>query len=324
MFDRFITFCPTAITGGVEAMHQLSDSLHSRGLHVTMAYYGMNNTLVIDNDEIKSVGDLSPNFLSSYDTYKSSSAQSIHLTKNTLCIFPEAKAGMAWSWKYTPKAIWWLSVDNFKITHPNLLNQSTLVRLFKDESILHLYQSHYAQDFLLRHGARSIFPLYDYVSTSYHMTSTNQLHNEKSIDISLFPRKGRDLAEEFLNHGGNKLSRIAIQDMNSEQVKAALASSRIYIDFGHQPGKDRVPREAACMECIVFLHEQGSACFFEDHPLHSEYIFTSHDVMSGTLLSKVQQVLKDPAYHLKRQEIYLKRIKAEKSEFDWQVQMLFG
>ena len=101
---------------------------------------------------------------------------------------------------------------------------------------------------------------------------------DQTIDIALF-QKGRELAKDFLNSGGHQLSRIAIQDMDAEQVREALASSRIYIDFGHQPGKDRVPREAACMDCIVFLHEQGSACFFEDHPLHSDYIFTSADVV---------------------------------------------
>ena len=152
----------------------------------------------------------------------------------------------------------------FQTEHPRHLNQSTLKRFLADESLLHMYQSHYAQDFLLRHGARSIFPLYDYVSSSYHQLSA-MICQTKTIDIALFPQKGRELANDFLNSGGHQLSRIAIQDMDAEQVRETLASSRIYIDFGHQPGKDRVPREAACMDCIVFLHEQGSACFFEDH-----------------------------------------------------------
>jgi len=58
-----------------------------------------------------------------------------------------------------------------------------------------------------------------------------------------------------------------IENMPADTVHETLLKSQIYIDFGHHPGKDRIPREAAMSGNIVFLHERGAAAFHLDHPL---------------------------------------------------------
>lgn len=306
-------------------MHQLSASLLALGQLCSMAYYGDQCSVAVDQTgQLVCNNQLPSAFVEAYQPYQPVHCDRIPLDSDTLCVFPEAKAGLAFSWKHSPKAIWWLSVDNFKLTHPHLLNSSTLRKLFEDESILHLYQSSYAHDFLRSHGARTVRPLYDYTSSCYSECNPQDYSSQKTVDFAFFPKKGKQLADKFLQTGAQDLSRIAIEGMNQSQVKQALASSRLYVDFGHHPGKDRVPREAACMGNILFLHDQGAASFFEDHPLHSDYIFTSLDVHNGSLLSKVQQVLSDPDLHFKRQAQYRHRVKMEREEFDWQVKAIFG
>lgn len=316
-------FCPVAVTGGIEAIHQLSDSLLRQGFKASIAFYGGECSQVVENNVLICGGQLSEELVAAYQGYQSIRAREIPLDSEVFFVFPETNAENAFNCHGVPRAIWWLSVDNFTLTHPHLLNRSTLRDLFEDESVLHFYQSRYAQDFLHGHGARSVFPLFDYVSAAY-LDSLNDTSGLKTVDFAFFPRKGADVAQEFLNHGGNSLGRVAIQGMTQDQVLRTLASSRIYIDFGHHPGKDRVPREAACMGNIVFLHEKGAAAFFEDHPLHSDYIFTTQDVRNGSLLSRVREVLQQPEDHLKRQEYYRRRISMEKEEFDWQVKCAFG
>ena len=306
-------------------MHQLSASLLALGQPCSMAYYGDQCSVAINQvGKLVCKGQLTGAFVETYKHYQPMRCGQTALDPETLCIFPEAKAGLAFSWKHSPKAIWWLSVDNFKLTHPQLLNSSTLRKLFQDESILHLYQSNYAHDFLRQHGARTVQPLYDYTSSCYSEAKPEDYIPQKTVDFAFFPKKGKALAERFLARGAQELSRVTIEGMNQSQVKQALASSRLYLDFGHHPGKDRVPREAACMGNILFLHEKGAASFFEDHPLHSDYIFTSLDVHNGSLLSKVQQALSDPGLHFKRQAQYRHRVKMEREEFDWQVKGIFG
>ena len=55
---------------------------------------------------------------------------------------------------------------------------------------------------------------------------------------------------------------VPIRDMNKAQVRDALFGARLYIDFGHHPGKDRVPREAAVAGAVVLLREAGAAKAF--------------------------------------------------------------
>ncbi len=306
-------------------MHQLHHALIQHGLKSQIACYGVNNNVKLNGQTLTCESALPEGFIQAYKDYAPIYCSEIELNKEeTLCIFPEAKAGLAFGWQATQKAIWWLSVDNFKITHPHLLNERTLHRLLQDESIMHLYQSNYAHDFLRQHGARSTYPLYDYTSKGYSDTKPSGYIGKKSVDFAFFPKKGKPLADTFLKTGGGHLSQVAIEGFTQEQVKEALGSTTLYLDFGHQPGKDRVPREAACMGNIIFLHEQGSARFFGDHPLHSDYIFTTLDVHNGHLLSKVKQVLNNPQPHFERQAYYRRRIQLEREEFSWQVKSIFG
>ena len=160
----FVLFCPIAVTGGIEAMHQLNHALIQHGLKPQIACYGDHNKIKLNGQSLTCDTALPRKFTEAYKDYAPQYRGEIELNKaETLCIFPEAKAGVAFGWQATRKAIWWLSVDNFKVTHPHLLNERTLRRLFQDESIMHLYQSNYAYDFLRQHGARSTYPLYDYI-----------------------------------------------------------------------------------------------------------------------------------------------------------------
>ena len=111
--------------------------------------------------------------------------------------------------------------------------------------------------------------------------------------------------------------------MPQEAVHDALLQSQIFIDFGHHPGKDRVPREAALSGNIVFLHERGAAAFYLDHPLDRFFLFTSADISNGSLYNRVKEALADPDAHFAAQSIYHSRIFIEREEFLNQVKMNF-
>jgi len=319
-----IILCPEFISGGPEALHQLSFSATSIGQSAMMAYIGTSSKVRLDGMILKAQTNSPLEFKEYYKDYKPVAVTTQELSSNDWCIVPEVNADMATCWPTSKRAIWWLSVDNFQNALPQFQYPSLLRQLLTQENLLHLYQSNYAKDFLQRNGARNMLPLFDYTPAIYNKEEASQYLGCKRTDFSVFPRKGGELAMQFINLTQGRFSYSAIQGMSQEQVKNCLAESRIYIDFGNHPGKDRVPREAACMGNIIFLHEQGAACFYEDHPLDTFYLFTQLDVINGTLKNKIECVLKDPIAHFNQQTFYRHRIKMERNEFDLQVKMIFG
>ena len=52
--------------------------------------------------------------------------------------------------------------------------------------------------------------------------------------------------------------------MTSKEVQELLSKCKVYIDFGHFPGKDRVPREAAMCNCCIITGKYGASNFTEE------------------------------------------------------------
>jgi hypothetical protein len=132
---------------------------------------------------------------------------------------------------------------------------------------VHLYQSDYARDYLqesrsVRYRALSDYTDQDFVHRSLIASESLPTGTRGNI-ICFFPNKGADLAARFIDDRAN-LPPDA--DMSRPQVRDMLFGARLYIDFGHRPGKHRVPR--------------GAANHFLDYPLPLEYLFTDDDVAS--------------------------------------------
>ena len=66
--------------------------------------------------------------------------------------------------------------------------------------------------------------------------------------------------------------------MTPAEVTELLMKSKIYIDFGHHPGMDRLPREAALAGCIVVTNKEGAANFRSDVPIGEEWKVRKFDV----------------------------------------------
>jgi hypothetical protein len=45
----------------------------------------------------------------------------------------------------------------------------------------------------------------------------------------------------------------------------------VYIDFGHHPGRDRIPRESAILGNCVITNWGGAAGFFNDIPVSNQF-----------------------------------------------------
>ncbi|WP_220775217.1 hypothetical protein, partial [Shewanella glacialipiscicola] len=195
--------------------------------------------------------------------------------KNSVVVLPEVLTGFSRLFKNARIFIWWLSVDNYFCDLPKgfrgwintFLGRNTHINIQKMGRFEHLVQSEYAKNFLAQYGYQSS-KLSDYLNREHFL---NKFNIEKKQNIICYnPKKGSEVTQRLINQNLS-LSFIPIQNMTAEQVAELLARSKIYIDFGHHPGKDRIPREAAMAGCIVITGVKGSAGNDVDIPVPRKY-----------------------------------------------------
>ncbi len=324
-YERVVILCPEAVTGGPEALHQLGHAINRQGGTAVMAYLMGENALQFVGDRLLCTPRPGAAFREAYAAYAPVTATEIPLTPDTLVVYPEMFPLDALQYRQGPRAIWWLSVDNGLQYTPSLGYRSTARELFDDDSLIHFHQSCYARAYLLEQRARQVVPLYDYVARDYRLSpeaAAAKANAPGPRTVALFPRKGAELAQRFVN-GAPELAYRLIDNMTRAQVGEALAESAVYIDFGHQPGKDRVPREAALAGNVVFLHEKGAGAHYGDYPVDRTYLFTQRDVLSGSLAARVREALAEYPAHLARQAPLRQQVILEAEEFALQVAAAF-
>lgn len=337
VFDDVVIFCPETVTGGPEALHQLSYRIQQNGGSAWLTYLGpQSRTVLVGQTQLWceiSDKSLLPNC---YARYHPKVLGLFTVTEKTLMIYPEGwiKIPQSEGSRSLPghHAVWWLSVDYALAHNPELADPAIRQQYFSNSSIMHFYQCEYAADFLRRGGAQNVYPLYDYTDPDFVNESLiivkggNGDAFRRGQTVSYFPNKGGHLAARFFSTFANDrgdIIPIPIENMSKNQVRRALQGSSVYIDFGHHPGKDRVPREAAISGAVVMLNRVGAARFFDDHPLPQAYLFDEADIDSGQLLAKVQDVLLNPDLHFENQRFYRQRILLEEHQFDLQVKTAF-
>lgn len=329
VYDQVLLLCPEVKTGGPEALHQLGYQIALHGGVARMVYYAPYSRLEIDGDVVRCEADASP-MPAHFAQYAPQVLRETRLTPDTLVVFPEPLAKLASEATGYQRALWWLSLDNALPQNPELEEGDGAAGLFADPRLIHFHQSEYAARFLRNHGATQFFPLSDYTDPQFiHRSLVAELNPpiaDRRNVMCFFPNKGGPLAARFLEGAAalrQPVEFVPIRDMTKAQVRATLFRARIYIDFGHHPGKDRVPREAAIAGAVVLLHAAGAARCFPDHPLADVYRFTEADVTSGALHRRIDAILDDPAAHFAAQLAYRQAIRLERERFDLEVRGLF-
>lgn len=239
---KIIVICePQEKAGGIESIYQLVDCINN----------------ISDNGYVfyrrPYIGDPQP------DVYKKYNIKIINeLPTNTgdLIVVPEVWTDIVNTLKGVQKCIWWLSVDNNRNTYTN----------FADDNVLHLYQSEYAKQFLLKQNCKLVLPMHDYIHTEGFNTSNITKHN----NVCYNPAKGKEITDTIIKWCGD-INFIPIINMTRSQIIDTINSTKIYIDFGHHPGRDRIPREAALCNNIVVTSFKGSAKYKEDINIPEKY-----------------------------------------------------
>lgn len=285
-YKKILVVCPSgAVTGGPEALHQLVGIMNELGLPAFIVYLPFDTVSVTPVEYLSYAAPISE-----YDD-----------SDGNLIIFPEVYPMLALKVKFAKAAIWWLSLDNFLERRHNSFYYDKF-RYFKKtikrdrplcgvrslQGLIHFSQSSYASQYLASKNIVS----YDLKESINQDFLTNQyldkIDHKKNV-ILYNPTKGFKITEKLIK-AYPELEFIALKGLNRQQLSEVLFNSKLYIDFGHHPGRDRMPREAVMHGCCIITGLLGSAGNEFDIPIPCEYKI---DTYSSSFVNKFGKVASD-------------------------------
>lgn len=327
-------FAPAGtVTGGVELLHQLCDILNANRKEAYIVYYGTKEHTI-------------PSDYRKYNL-KIIESDKIPDSEETVIVVPETRLCILNEYKKSKAIVWWMSVDNYfaalqancvvsfayhlrygmffaynsaikmlvrKILRKRLYPSYSLSKLKKNKNIVcNAYQSEYADSFLKKHGITNTKPLSDYINDEYAFYQ--ELLSKKENIIIYNPKKGLRFTKRLIAAAPD-LHWIPIQNMSRLEVKEMMCRAKLYIDFGHFPGKDRMPREAAMCGCCIITGKLGAAGFTQDLPIDEKfYKFNQRKQDIPLIIQRIRFVLENYETEIEQFADYRTVIAGEKSAF---------
>ena len=236
---------------------------------------------------------------------------------------------------------WWLSVDYFLIINNfnpeklvkrelkakikvlfNMSPYNIIDKIVNQQNVkYHLYQSHYAKQFLNKLHIRNKLPLSDYINPD--IIYKGNKHNKEDI-IIYNPKKGSDISQYLIANSPLSFSWVPIENMTPEQISKITSKAKVYIDFGNHPGKDRIPREAVLNNCCIITNKKGSARNNIDIPIPNKYKFENPIESSKQIYILIQDIFNNFDNHIFKFGNYKNKILNEEKLFDKQIDILLN
>ena len=296
---------PAIVTGGIELLHQLVYEFKKHDLNAHI-WYSINEK---NKDKLP--------YQPSIYTLRYKTDYVIEFPpEGSIIVLPEVAACYANDvrFKNYPKIIYWESVDNYFPPTPK-----ELCYQFPEENIIHIVQSYYAYQFVLRKckiPADNILFVTDYLSDDFlSLTSPpgqplpRVLYNPKKYDKTNFLQSVKEELPdvEFL----------PLENYTTPELIDVMQNSMLYVDFGNHPGKDRMPREAALCGCCIVTSTEGSAYFQEDVAIPQGYKFYIHDKNNiPAAAAKIRYILSHYDECTNQFNGYRTKIRLEKMQFE--------
>ena len=298
---NYYVLCPAQIeSGGPELAHQMCHELNSIGRNAYMYYIKDNRKEPVDMESSAKY--------KKYETLHVIDIEDVE-QKDSVVIINEGSTPWAQVLQDCRKVLWWMSVDNYI-----LATQEQNLEDIKREIELHLVQSHYAYNYLIKVGVpeEKIMYVSDYIADKYMMKIENEISR---MDIALYnPKKGLQNVLPLMERTA-WLKWIPLINLSEEDMIAYMHISKLYVDFGNHPGKDRIPREAAVCGCCVVTNKEGSAAYYEDVPIPEEYKFENLTEQYDQAAELLRNICDNYGVRVQDFEKYRQVIRTEKNKF---------
>jgi len=319
-FKKVLVICPGGVaTGGPEAMHYLTFILRKIGVNAFIVYTPFTEKF---------------NLTGAYSEMEVPIAE-YEDEEGTLIIFPEINPIFALRVKKAKAAIWWLSVDNF-LERRHLSHLRDKFRFFKKalkgerpfggvkalKNLIHFSQSEYSGQYLQSNGLLPI-PFYEPINQQFLRDEINPGIAGRVDEILFNPVKGKLVTDALIQKFPN-IKFTALKGFDRKGLTEKLGKAKLYIDFGHHPGRDRMPREAAMHGCCIVTGILGSAQNTIDVPIEPKYkLDSSAPNFLASFETLVNDIFDNFPKHYQIFETYRKSINDEPKRFQSQVEKYF-
>lgn len=314
--------CPPGVTtGGPEALHQLVHAARQQGLDARVVYLPRKKGIPAEPAQ-------------PYKIYDVQIDAELDDAAGTLIVVPEDQTWRLRSIKRADKAIWWLSIDH----HFSSIKQEQRKR-FKhwlglnrpfnldkpDPAVWHLAQSEYARLFLVGKGLQRVQMLTDYLRDDFVAAVTQSTSvGQRLRRVAFNPKKGWEQTQKIMALAGDAIEFVRLENMRPDQVRDTLLTAMVYMDFGHHPGRDRIPREAGICGCGVITGRRGSAANQVDVPIDAMYkIDESAPDFAQQAVRVLLDILDQRERHQSAFDGYRQVISDQKRTFFGEVRALF-
>lgn len=299
--------CPAnTISGGPELLHQFSYELTRRNVENYMVYYDQGDRGVDPMPE-------------RYRKYSVKIAEQYVDDADSVYVLPEVRVHFCVQCQKGRAAIWWMSVDNYMKYYIQCFSGSVdIFNIAGHKEILNFVQSQYARNFLsLYFGRSDSWFLSDYINDEIvERARINQFQRE---NICLYnPVKGLANVEPLMAACRSDIAWIPLRGYKPLEMADLMCKSKLYIDFGSHPGKDRIPREAAVCGCCVITNRDGSALNNVDVPIPGKYKLEDVTDIQG-VLDCIYDVIDHYEDRVNDFASYRERILGEKEQFEKEV-----
>ena len=316
--------CPEKLaTGGTELLHQLYYEIKKKTDKVRIYYYNYSNN-----------GDPTAERFKKYNV---NYVKTIKNAEGTM-ILPEIATELLNNNTNMKKMVWWLSVDNyyksfnypkksikgiFKKIYRIITNFENRKKVnFQDDNITHLVQSNYAKYFLMDKNVSDIEFLSDYLSDIYLEEKVEYNSKNRKDQVLYNPKKGIEFTQQIIRQATD-IKFIPIQNLTQQGVIDLCKSSKVYIDFGNHPGKDRLPRETALLGCTVITGTKGSAKFYEDVKISEKFKFEDREDNIPKIINQIRNNIKNYDKEIEKYGKYRQMILSERKKFKSDVNKIF-
>lgn len=299
-------------TGGVEALHQLVDALLRLGIDAYVAYWPPHKQSAVTAE---------------YSGYRIRVGVVEDRSSNVIVV-PEAMFSVHRQFRRARVAIWWLSIDFYLGRgHRSRLEDAArlalrvvtgrVVPFGMIRGLMHFAQSCYARDYLAKFGIRASM-LSDYLNEG--LLPQGAIGVSRLPVVLYNPAKGVERTRRIIA-ATPSVEFVPIRGYSRVQVLELFRGSAVYVDFGHHPGKDRMPREAAVNGCVVITNRRGSARNDMDVPLPSDLKIDDDEPRYDLNAShRLREVLESLSHYQIRMAEYVRMIHNERATFDSEVE----
>ena len=319
-YKKILVVCVgNMVTGGPEALHHLVHCMRGLGLPAFICYDPFDKKFEIPDPYRNFDVEISP----------------FEDTDGTLIIFPEVYPMEALRVRHAQAAIWWLSLDNFlERRHVSPLHDR--IRYLKRalqgrrplggikalKHLIHFTQSHYASKHLEQQGM-PFTELFEPINARFLDKRLDTGTQGRVNEVLFNPSKGIKITQQLMeDNPGIKFT--PLRGFDRKQLTEKFQTAKVYIDYGHHPGRDRLPREAAIHGCCIVTGQLGSAENEVDIPIPKIYkLDQKHPDFLPRFKALLADIFSNFDKHHHGFDAYRERILREPQEFQQQIEDFF-